>query len=311
MLYQAKRGGTPLVVIAGESGVKYEAFDAQMAADLVSIARPVTKWATRVTDPGRSCACSVGPSRSPAPPRPVRSSWPCPRTSSTRSTRSPSCRRPYRRRGRSRRRPGPRGGDAPGRRRPPDHHHGRRDRHVRRPGGATHVAELLGADVWGANSSEVNIDDAPALQGQPRPRVRPHSGPLVAQADAVLIVGTYVFPEVLSVAHRRLRPGGPDRPHDLDAYEIAKGFPVDLGLVGDPRLTLAALAVVLGQRGASASREAADARIEARRGSATRPMWRRATPTSRRARRSRCTPRSSWRRWRLVCPRTRSSWTRH
>src|SRR5215203_816825 len=51
MMYQAKRGGTPLVVIAGESGVKYEAFDAQMAADLVSIARPVTKWATRVTDP--------------------------------------------------------------------------------------------------------------------------------------------------------------------------------------------------------------------------------------------------------------------
>src|SRR3954451_12114190 len=51
MMYQAKRGGTPLVVIAGESGVVYEAFDAQMAADLVSIARPVTKWATRVTDP--------------------------------------------------------------------------------------------------------------------------------------------------------------------------------------------------------------------------------------------------------------------
>ena len=36
----------PLVVIAGESGVGYEAIDAQMAADLVSIASPVTKWAT-------------------------------------------------------------------------------------------------------------------------------------------------------------------------------------------------------------------------------------------------------------------------
>src|SRR5256885_1114106 len=49
-LYQAKRGGTPLVVIAGEAGVKYDAMDAQMAADLVAMARPVTKWATRVTD---------------------------------------------------------------------------------------------------------------------------------------------------------------------------------------------------------------------------------------------------------------------
>src|SRR4249920_1297740 len=52
MMYQAKRGGTPLVVIAGESGIRYDAMDAQMAADLVSIARPVTKWATRVVDPG-------------------------------------------------------------------------------------------------------------------------------------------------------------------------------------------------------------------------------------------------------------------
>src|SRR5207248_691426 len=51
MLYQAKRGGTPLVVIAGESGVRYDSMDAQMAADLVAIARPVTKWSTRVVDP--------------------------------------------------------------------------------------------------------------------------------------------------------------------------------------------------------------------------------------------------------------------
>src|SRR5437868_11614686 len=51
MMYQAKRGGAPLVVIAGEAGVRYDSMDAQMAADLVSIARPVTKWASRVTDP--------------------------------------------------------------------------------------------------------------------------------------------------------------------------------------------------------------------------------------------------------------------
>ena len=61
----------------------------------------------------------------------------------------------------------------------------------------THVAELLGADVWGANSSEVNIDDAhPLFRGNLGHMFGHHSGPLVAQADAVLIVGTYVFPEV-------------------------------------------------------------------------------------------------------------------
>lgn len=51
MMYQAMRGHAPLVVIAGESGVRYDAMDAQMAADLVAMARPVTKYATRVIDP--------------------------------------------------------------------------------------------------------------------------------------------------------------------------------------------------------------------------------------------------------------------
>ena len=51
MLYQAKRGGAPLVVLAGEAGVRYDSMDAQMASDLVSMVRPVTKWASRVTDP--------------------------------------------------------------------------------------------------------------------------------------------------------------------------------------------------------------------------------------------------------------------
>src|SRR3954449_10851119 len=50
-LYQAKRGHSPLVVIGGDAGVKYQAMDAQMAGDLVAMAEPVTKWSTMVTDP--------------------------------------------------------------------------------------------------------------------------------------------------------------------------------------------------------------------------------------------------------------------
>jgi benzoylformate decarboxylase len=52
MLYQAKRGGSPLVVVVGEAGVRYDAMDGQMAADLVAMAEPVVKYATRVIDPG-------------------------------------------------------------------------------------------------------------------------------------------------------------------------------------------------------------------------------------------------------------------
>src|SRR5437867_2215342 len=34
MLYQAYRGHSPIVVIAGDAGIQYDAMDAQMAADL-------------------------------------------------------------------------------------------------------------------------------------------------------------------------------------------------------------------------------------------------------------------------------------
>src|SRR5579863_3405818 len=51
MMYQTKRGHAPLVIINGDAGIRYDAMDAQMAADLVAIAEPVTKWATRVVAP--------------------------------------------------------------------------------------------------------------------------------------------------------------------------------------------------------------------------------------------------------------------
>ena len=267
MMYQAKRGGTPLVVIAGESGVKYEAFDAQMAADLVSIARPVTKWATRVTDPSsvlrvlRRAIKIAGT----APTGPVFVALPADVLDAVNSEPIvPS--------------------SMPATRTIPDagliHQAATLLAGADHPmiimgdgiamSGAqaelTHVAELLGADVWGANSSEVNIDDAhPLFRGNLGHMFGHHSGPLVAQADAVLIVGTYVFPEVFPSLTDIFAPDARVVHIDLDSYEIAKNFPVDLGLVSDPKLTLAALAVVLGQQGTPAGREAADARIGARR----------------------------------------------
>ena len=73
----------------------------------------------------------------------------------------------------------------------------------------------------------------------------------------MLIVGTYVFPEVFPALADVFSPGARVVHVDLDAYEIAKNFPVDLGIVADPKLTLAALAVVLDQQLAPAAREAA------------------------------------------------------
>jgi benzoylformate decarboxylase len=50
-LYQAKRGHAPLVVIGGDSGVKYMNMDAQMANDLVAMMAPVTKYILRKVCP--------------------------------------------------------------------------------------------------------------------------------------------------------------------------------------------------------------------------------------------------------------------
>ena len=122
MLYQAKRGHAPLVVIAGEPGIRYDAMDAQMAADLVAMAKPVTKWATRVVDPSsvlrvlrRAIKIAAHAADGPGLRRACR--WTC----STRPTTRRSCRRRSRHARRCRRPDvGPRGGRDAGRRRAAD-----------------------------------------------------------------------------------------------------------------------------------------------------------------------------------------------
>src|SRR5207244_7984560 len=102
----------------------------------------------------------------------------------------------------------------------------------------TRVAELLGAAVWGANSSEVNIAaDHPLFRDQLGHMFGEHSKPITSQADAVLIVGTYVFPEVFPALEDVFAAKARVVHVDQDAYEIAKNFPVDLGLVAASKTT--------------------------------------------------------------------------
>jgi benzoylformate decarboxylase len=90
----------------------------------------------------------------------------------------------------------------------------------------------------------------------------PVSRAAVADADAVLIVGTYVFPEVFPDLRSPFRPDASIVHVDLDAYEIAKNHPVTLGLVADPKLTLAALADTLDRLRTPEQDADAAARIE-------------------------------------------------
>ncbi|MFD8979254.1 thiamine pyrophosphate-binding protein [Streptomyces sp. NPDC059564] len=266
MLYQSLRGHTPLVVVAGDAGVRYDAMDAQMASDLVAMARPVTKYATRVTDRHsvlrtirRAVKIALTPPRGPvfvALPMdvldelnsepvlpttvPLTDVAPSPASVGRAAELLAAAKRPV-----------VLVGDG-----------------VALSGAQAElvaVAELLGADVYEVDSSEVNIAAShPLRRGQTGHMFGPHSKELVAGADGVLIVGTYVFPEVFPELESPFRPGAKVVHIDLNAYEIAKNHPVDLGLAADPRQALRALAGVLEQRLTPERRAAAAARLDVR-----------------------------------------------
>lgn len=250
MLYQAKRGGSPLVVLVGEAGVRYDAMDGQMAVNLVEMARTVTKYATRVVEPSsllrvvrRAFKVAMTPPLGPvlvvlpadvldeqvADPVvpslvPATRVVPEPALLARAADLLAGARRPlvlY--------------GDG-----------------VAASGAQREllaVAERLGATLWGVNASEVNVDAAHPLHGgQLGHMFGTDSARVVAAADAVLIVGTYVFPEVFPSLTNPFAPDARIVHIDLDGYEIAKNHPVDLGLVADPKLTLSALAGELDRR---------------------------------------------------------------
>lgn len=251
MLYQAKRGHSPLVVIAGEAGVQYDAMDAQMAADLVAMARPVTKYATRVLHPGsvlrvlrRAIKVAMTPPRGPVfvalPLDVLDASTTEPAVRTTIPTRSVT----------------PVAAELAA----AAAVLGAAARPVILVGdgvsvsGAqaelTRVAELLGAPVWGVDSSELNMDTThPLWRGNTGHMFGPVSAAAVADADAVLVVGSYLFPEVFPLLDSPFRDGAKIVHIDLDDYEIAKNFPVDVALVADPKPTLATLAGMLADPG--------------------------------------------------------------
>jgi benzoylformate decarboxylase len=262
MLYQAMRGHAPLVVVVGESGLAYDSMEAQMAADLIGMARPVTKWATRVVDSGSTLRVlrrafktagtppygpvlvvlpadvMDGPTAEAALPTsyPDTASLPDPAAIDRAAALLAAARRPL-----------VIAGDGV-------HFAGASAQLAR-------LAETWGAQVWGADWAEVNLrTDHPLYQGQLGHMYGESSRRITAAADAVLIVGTYVLPEVYPALDGVFAPGAPVVHFDLDGAAIAKNFPVDLGLVADPRHCLGALADALDSRMGEDGRAAADAR---------------------------------------------------
>ena len=125
------------------------------------------------------------------------------------------------------------------------------------------MAELLGAEVWGADTGEVNMAFGhPLFQGMTGHMFAYESLPITRRGDVNLICGTYMLPEVFPELGNIFAPGARTIHIDLNAYEIAKNHPVDIGLVSDPKLTLGLLAERLRAMMAPDQVHAARARVE-------------------------------------------------
>jgi len=246
-MYQAMRGHAPLVVIGGDAGLKYMSMQAQMFGDLVAMAEPVTKWSAMVTDPSsllRMVRRAVKIAATP-PMGPVYLCLPadvldmdCPETV------EPSFVAPLRV--------------------APDenalHEMAVMLAAAARPmlfvgDGVAYsdaqveaqlVAELLGAEVWGVDSGEVNVAyDHPLYQGQTGHMLGFASYPITSKGDVNLVVGTYMVPEVYPRLDDVYAPNARVIHIDLDPTAIARNHRVTLGAIADPKLTLGRLAQML------------------------------------------------------------------
>jgi thiamine pyrophosphate-dependent acetolactate synthase large subunit-like protein len=263
-LYQAMRGHAPLVVLGGDAGVRYQGLDAQMAADLVSMARPVTKWSTQVTDSRsllrvlrRAIKIASTPPMGPVyvclpqdvldelarePVRPTH-------IPSTRVAPEPSALTQAARWLAQARRPMLYIGDGVA--------------WSQAQSELARVAERLGAEVWSVDSGELNLSFAhPLYQGSTGHMFAEASRPITTRGDVNLVCGTYLMPEVFPALEDIFAPGARTIHIDLNAYEIAKNHPVDLSFVSDPKLTLVRLDAELAQVMTPEQQQAAAARFD-------------------------------------------------
>ena len=264
-IYQAMRGHAPLVIIGGDAGLKYMPMEAQMFGDLVAFAKPVTKWSTMVTDSNsllrtlrRAIKLAATPPMGPVyiclpadildmpmveevVPTSIPSTQVVPEDSFIKEATSILS---------GAQKPMIFMGDG-----------------VAYSGATeelTKIAEMLGAEVWGVDSGELNVSYAhPLYMGQTGHMFGESSYPVTSKGDVNLVVGTYMLPEVFPRLTDIYAPGSKVIHIDLNADHIAKNHRVDLGVVSDPKPTLGKLLETLSAAMTPEQKNAAALRLQA------------------------------------------------
>lgn len=263
-IYQAMRGHAPLVIIGGDAGLKYMPMEAQMYGDLVDFARPVTKWSTMVLDPNsllRTLRRAIKIAATP-PMGPVYICLPAdildmPMVEDVIPTSIPSTNTV------------------------PDEAFIKEAAallaNAQKPmifmgdgvayscasAELTRVAEMLGAEIWGVDAGELNVSYAhPLYMGQTGHMFGESSYPVTSKGDVNLVVGTYMVPEVFPRLTDIYGAGSKVIHIDLNPDHIAKNHRVDMGVVSDPKPTLAKLAEAISGAMSSAQKDAAAGRVQ-------------------------------------------------
>src|SRR5271157_2632862 len=241
-LYQASRGHSPLVVFGGDAGIKYQAMDAQMAGDLVAMAKPVTKWSTMVMDSSSVLRVLRRATKIAGTP-PMGPVYVClpmdildePGVEDVYASPLPST-RVVPERGQIREAAKMLAGASR-----PMIFVGDGIAYSNAQEELARVAEMLGAEVWEADAGEVNMSYShPLYQGMTGHMFGYSSLPTTTKGDVNLVCGTYMLPEVFPELGSIFAEGAKVIHIDLNVYEIGKSHRVDLGLLGDPKLSLAA-----------------------------------------------------------------------
>lgn len=239
-MYQAMRGHSPLVVIGGDAGMKYLPMDAQMAGDLVGMAKPVTKWAGIAYDKNsvlRTIRKAVKIASTP-PMGPVYVCLPMdildevcvedvfatsipstdviPSQNSIEEIISLMTKSEK-----------------------PMLYIGDGVAYSNANDEVKLLAEKIGAEVYTVDGGDLNFEwDHPQYKGSTGHMFGYASLPIFQKGDLNIIVGTYVAPEVFPELRNIFNENSKTIHIDLNSYEIAKNHPVDIGIVANPKLTL-------------------------------------------------------------------------
>jgi benzoylformate decarboxylase len=251
MLYEAYRSNTPLVVYAGEVPSKFASFDGFFAGDLVDTASPMTKWAYRIV-PGddaltvlrRAFKEAMTPPQGPvllAIPMDIFEEeiepdihpascvdWhtsPPPEDVSTIVQGLMEAENPMILIGDQ----------------------------VQLSGAQEELRKLadqIGSPVYGADFTYQGsaCHNDPLFMGTLEFAFAKYNHPVTTRADVILAVGTSLFPEMFPNNGPYFRQGARLFQVDLNPWEIAKNFPVEIGIIADPKATLEAISTEIESR---------------------------------------------------------------